>query len=108
MRFSTHKHAGSAFKCWHCTQELSSILEFVPDLKPERKKGAATEVGEEAEGQAPLEAREKKRKLQTFVFSATLTLPESLRRRLKRGKSLFYVPKLDAWKVVRFQRRKAC
>jgi len=64
-------------------QELSSILEFVPELKPENRKGGAAEEGA---GEEASEPQEKKRKLQTFVFSATLTLPESLRRRLKRGK----------------------
>ncbi len=67
-------------------QELSSILEFVPDLKPENRKGFAA-AEEREEDDKTLQAKEAKRKLQTFVFSATLTLPESLRRRLKKGKA---------------------
>lgn len=73
-----------------CTlQEMSSILDFVP--RGERRDEAAEEQKADQETEQIHEAERKKhRKLQTFVFSATLTMPEALRKRLRKGESLAF------------------
>ena len=83
---------------WRLLQELSSILEQVPKHGAEPAaagealaEGAAAENGLQAEAaeteqseDAPVQ-KFKKKFIQTFVFSATLTLPSSLRERLRKG-----------------------
>jgi hypothetical protein len=83
-------------------QELSSILELLDSQRAAAAKGdwdsahdpasepaAASSYG--ARGDAPEEAAAEGEPdqaagpLQTFVFSATLTLPQKLRRRLRKG-----------------------
>ena len=85
---------------WKCAQELTSILEQIPGLqRPEQEAGA--------KGRGPAKGTKRQRaqpdaadldndpdavqnqsaapSIQTFVFSATLTLPPSLRKRLRKG-----------------------
>ena len=89
-----------AFRILWCSswivQELSSILEFVPQSKKNPKERIAEVSGSEEEEDEDQPAPKKKRRLQTFVFSATLTLPEGLRRRLKRGESA----QIDFWPQI--------
>ena len=82
--------AGDIFACsllptWPLRQELTSILGFLPaqQAKATGEDADDPDDGDENIEQSP--AGRPKRKLQTFVFSATLTLPEGLRKRLKRG-----------------------
>lgn len=75
--------------------ELSSILGLVKvalDQRKEEEEDGADESGEEEEKEEEEGDDDKKKKrkkavvkLQTFVFSATLTLPTNLRKRLRKG-----------------------
>lgn len=94
-------------------QEVSNILDFMPKPQRGKQNGSniephqlsrqpssskqAEERGKEASDSDDQDddpdtlrlergsKKQKTRKLQTFVFSATLTMPESLRKRLRRG-----------------------
>ena len=75
----------------HLVQELSSILDLVRGAQGAESSGPA----QAAESSGPAEGSggpgksdnsvQQGRGLQTFVFSATLTLPEALRKRVKKG-----------------------
>ena len=77
-------------------QEMNSILEYIP--KPDKKQIATIKrssadseamIGNESvtdQEEKAAEPPQKIRRVQTFVFSATLTLPETLRKRLRKGK----------------------
>ncbi len=75
---------------WICfsLQELANILENLDSQRaaapPDKdsEPDLDDEVGEDTGGTA---AGDKAPLLQTFVFSATLTLPQKLRKRLRRG-----------------------
>lgn len=88
-----------------CTQEMEHILEhikssrLVDNNQPDDfdHEPASTESGDDtsaAEDEATgdeLSAKPKKQKrLQTMVFSATLTLPQHLRKRFKKGKPSYF------------------
>lgn len=64
-------------------QELSNILDYVPSPDKEGQQNPEHVDLEEAQNKS----KKRKRRLQTFVFSATLTMPESLRKRLRKGYS---------------------
>ncbi|CAL8469133.1 g8674 [Coccomyxa elongata] len=77
-------------------QELANVLEYLESQRaggneahgdvPTADRGSGDmeeDADMEAGGEAP--ARRKAGLLQTFVFSATLTLPQDLRKRLRRG-----------------------
>jgi len=71
-------------------QELTNILE---SLESQRASGGSGALDDDAPDDNPAEDAEEQAKegekkaglLQTFVFSATLTLPQGLRKRLRRG-----------------------
>jgi hypothetical protein len=68
-------------------QELSNILDFVTAARAGGdgdgdERAEAAEADESADQRGP-----QKQGLQTFVFSATLTLPDAQRRRLRKGAS---------------------
>lgn len=69
---------------------MTSILGFLPTQQAGEPEGG-NETSDEESRHKDIEMRDSelpRRRLQTFVFSATLTLPEGLRRRLKRGEPL--------------------
>lgn len=81
----------------HLSQELDKILNFVPEFKlledlegsaqkSTRKKGKKRkyEARDESE-EGVYEVPDAERKMQTFVFSATLTLPRTMHKRLRKG-----------------------
>ena len=67
-------------------QELSNILDLIPRPQSADAQEQATAIGFE---DINTKDQAKPPKLQTFVFSATLTLPESLRKRLRKGAPLW-------------------
>ena len=85
-------------------QELANILEYmesqraggngspqdVPDLAEEA--GEASECEDEGKGDEGAVRQGKAPLLQTFVFSATLTLPLGLRKRLRKGQLTEFAP----------------
>ena len=101
-RFWTQSRAWFLFKgisdFFGVIQEMNSILEYIP--KPDKKESATMKkssddseamIGNESitdQEEKAAEPPQKMRRVQTFVFSATLTLPESLRKRLRKGKLL--------------------
>lgn len=74
-------------------QELTNILEFLESQRASGGSGARDDAAPddgpaedaEEEAEAAKEGRKKAGLLQTFVFSATLALPQGLRKRLRRG-----------------------
>jgi hypothetical protein len=88
-----HARSKSSFEL----QELSNILESLASQRAssggaDEDADMAADVEEAAEGDetratAPA-AADRPELLQTFVFSATLTLPQELRKRLRRGVSI--------------------
>lgn len=78
-------------------QELTKIMHVVPEFKvledledtaqkTTRKRGRTKKNGGKDESaEAMYEVPDAERKMQTFVFSATLTLPRSMHKRLRKG-----------------------
>jgi hypothetical protein len=71
-------------------QEMGNILDLIPypdkdQQLPEEPQEGEEQEEEEEEEQQVAQVPKGKHVLQTFVFSATLTLPLSLRKRLRKG-----------------------
>lgn len=82
-------------------QELSSILDQIPALQRQREQAKSIQgkakKRKQHEGKPADDHNSAEEEvvddvhissIQTFVFSATLTLPQSLRKRLKKGETL--------------------
>jgi len=113
---------------WKCAvQELSNILESLASqrassgtadaddgMEADMVDDGAPEDADDADADAEAEADDQPDDvsagraiaglLQTFVFSATLTLPEKLRKRLRRGVNLVMsAVQSEGWHVENFQ-----
>lgn len=79
-------------------QELANILQQIPGMQqregPRRGKHRFKDRSKQDADEEPLGSEEQQgadqqaSRMQIFVFSATLTLPQSLRKRLRKGAAL--------------------